>query len=136
MERRDFLLREIGKLTQLIKRLLGIVEDITAENFDIEFGKVDDDLNGFFGFTFEELTKMENSEFINHIKGIDETNLELLAILISKTVKKLHSTNNNSDLNSKELANKGIVLIDFIDEKSKTFSINRMSLKKELEQQT
>lgn len=136
MEKRDFLLREIEKLAQLIRRLLGIVEDITFENFDIEFGKVDDELADFFGFNIEELTQMENSELINQLKGIDEINIEFLTLLISKTINKLQSISNNSSIDSKELAKKGIVLIDFIDDKSKTFSINRMNLKKELQEKT
>jgi len=134
MEKRDFLLREIEKLAQALRKLLGIIEDVTSENIEIEFGKIDNGLVDSFGFTFEELTKIENSELINHIKDIDETNLELLTILVVETVKKLQSTNNNYSIDSKELAKKAIVVIDYIDDKSKTFSINRMNLKKELQQ--
>lgn len=134
MEKRDFLLREIEKLAKVIRKLLGIIEDLTSENFEIEFGKIDNELVDFFGFTLDELSKMENLELIDQLKEVDETNLELLSLFISGTVKKLQSTNNNSSIDSKELAKKAIVVIDFIDDKSKTFSINRMNLKKELQQ--
>jgi hypothetical protein len=77
---------------------------------------------------------MENTEFIDLIKDIDETNLELLTLLISEITKKTASATNNLNINSKELAKKGMVLIDFIDDKSKTFSIEIMNLKKELQQ--
>ena len=134
MEQKDFLIREIEKLTQVIKKLLGILEDITSENFEIEFGKIDNELCDSFGFSLEELANLENTEFIRRIKDIDENNLELLSILISEITKKIESTTNNSNLNSRELAKKGIVLIDFIDNKSKTFSIDRMNLKKNFQQ--
>lgn len=136
MGKHDFLLLEIEKLTQLLKKLLNAAEAIDSENFEIEFRKINNELVDLFGFSFEELSTMENSEIIDCIKNIDENNLELLAILILETTKKLHSTNNNCDINSVELAKKGIFLIDFIDDKSKTFSINRMNLRKKLLQQS
>lgn len=132
MEKRDFLLREIEKLTQLIRKLLGIIESISLENFEIKFSEINNKLVDFFGFSFENLSTLEDCEFIKLIKDIDETNLELLSILILETIKKLQSTTNNYNIKTEELAKKGIVLIDYIDDKSKTFSMNRINLKKEL----
>ncbi len=135
MEKRDFLLREIEKLTQLLKKLLSAVEAITTDNFEIEFRKVDEDLTTFLDLTFEELIEIKNSELIDHLKNINETNLELLAVLILETTKKLYSTSKTSNINAAKLAEKGIEILNFIDDKTKTFSIKRMNLKKELQKQ-
>lgn len=136
MEKRDFLLREIEKLTQLLKKLLDAVEAFTSDNVEIEFIKINEDLSDCFSFTFEELIEMKNSKLIDRLKNIDETNLELLATLILETTKKLHSINYNSNINTAKLAKKGIEILNFIDDKSKTFSIKRMNIKNELQKQT
>lgn len=136
MEKRDFLLREIEKLTQLLKKLLDAVEAFTSDNVEIEFIKINEDLSDCFSFTFEELIEMKNSKLIDRLKNIDETNLELLATLILETTKKLYSTNNNPNINTSKLAEKGIEILNFVDDKSKMFSIKRMNIKNELQKQT
>lgn len=136
MEKRDFLLREIEKLTQLLKELLGAVEACTSDNIEIEFRKINEGLSDCFSFTFEELIEMKNSKLIDRLKNIDETNLELLATLILETTKKLYSTNNNPNINTSKLAEKGIEILNFVDDKSKMFSIKRMNIKNELQKQT
>lgn len=136
MEKRDFLLREIEKLTQLLKKLLDAVEAFTSDNVEIEFIKINEDLSDCFSFTFEELIEMKNSKLIDRLKNIDETNLELLATLILETTKKLYSTNNNPNINTAKLAEKGIEILNFVDDKSKMFSIKRMNIKNELQKQT
>lgn len=46
---------------------------------------------------------------------------------------KLKSSSSETDSNVKELKRKAILLIDFLDRKSKTFSIARMNLRNALE---
>jgi len=56
-----------------------------------------------------------------------------LAELLNVFIKKSATLEVSEQYNGKELAKKGILLINILNKKSKTYSIKRMELKKELQ---
>lgn len=134
MERRDFLMREIEKLILAIRKLIGLVEELTSDNFEETIGQINHDLIELFGFNLNDISEMNEPEFISKINNIDEANLELFALLLSEISKKTNQFKKEETYNSKELAKKALLLLNEVDEKTKTFSFNRMELKKELQQ--
>ena len=133
MERRDFLMREIEKLIQAIKKLIGLVEELTSANFEESIEQINHDLMELFGFDLSDITEMTEQDFILKIKDVDEENSELLAVLLSEISKKINHFEKEDDYNSKKLAIKAHLLLNLVDEKTKTFSFKRMTLKNELQ---
>lgn len=133
MERKDFLLREIEKLTKLLKKLIGLIEDINPSTFEEGIEEINTELTNQFGFNLIEISKKSESKFLQKIEDIDEQNLEFLTELLSIISKKMISFKKENNGNAKELAKKAILLLDYIDKISKTFSFNRMAQKTELQ---
>ncbi len=132
MERRDYLMREIEKLIALIKKILGIVEGLDFDNFEESIQKIDNDLETQFGFNLAAIINMSKSEYLSEIKKIDELNTELFIDFLSNLSTKINHLQKNNLYKSEELAKKAIVTVDYLDEKTKTFSYKRMELKKKL----
>ena len=80
------------------------------------------------------ISNMSNAEFLPEVNELDELNLELFADLLSEISKKINYIKKNTTYNSKELGKKSILILDYIDEKTRTFSLKRMALKKEIQQ--
>ena len=104
----DFILREIQKITELITKLLGRVSNQNMV-------EVDRTLKSQFDFSISDIIKLNNIDLQIKIQNLHNDHIEKLAHLIYKMVL------NVDDLNKNELANKAILMIDLVDEKSKTF---------------
>ncbi len=135
MEERDYLMREIEKLTALIKKIMGLIEGLNFNNFEERIQQINNNLIGQIGLTLDTVSNMSSSEFLSEIKKIDNLNIELFANLLSELSKKIYHIEKETNINSQKLAKKAILTLDYIDENTKTFSIKRMTLKKELQQQ-
>ena len=53
MERRDYLMREIEKLIALIKKIVGLIEDMNSDNFEESIQQINDELMEQFGYNLE-----------------------------------------------------------------------------------
>jgi len=133
MERRDYLMREIEKLTAAIKRLIGLVEDMNSANFEESIQQINKELTNQFGFDLTDISTMTDADFLKTIETIDQQNLEFFTELLSEISKKVTFFKKEKDENTKELALKAILLLDYIDKTSKTFSLKRMTLKNDLQ---
>ena len=129
-QEKDFIQREIQRLTLLLNKLIGKALGLDIDGFDQGIQNIESDLKSEFDLSLREILEMENSELIAHIRELDEQHLEKIAELISILVKKPKTENRN------QLAKKGIVLLDFLDSHSKTFSLKRMELKNTLRDRT
>ena len=129
-QEKDFIQREIQRLTLLLNKLIGKALGLDIDGFDQGIQNIESDLKSEFDLSLREILEMENSELIAHIRELDEQHLEKIAELISILVKNPKTENRN------QLAKKGIVLLDFLDSHSKTFSLKRMELKNTLRDRT
>ncbi len=132
MEQRDYLLREIEKLNHLLLALTSKVSGLNSVNFEMGTKQINEDLIAQFGLTLNDFINVNETDFIERIKNIEKTNIELLVKLLSKIIEKINELKKEKEYSTCELASKGIMLIEFLDIETETFSIERMNLKMKL----
>ena len=86
-----------------------------------------------FDLTLLDITEMQNSELLKRITELHESHTEKLAELIYEIVIKEELPELSKNYDKKELAQKAILIVDFLNDKSKTFSMKRMKIKNALQ---
>ena len=127
-QEKDYILREIQRLTLLLTKLIGKALGLNPNEFEQETQNIESDLKTEFDLTLREISKMEDSVLLERIHKLNEEHLEKLAELICVLL------NNKQTEYENRLAQKGIVILNFLDSKSKTFSFKRIELKNTLQQ--
>ena len=104
---------------------------------EIEIGikETDDFIRKEWNLSFKEVISLNKIEFINRLNELPEVHLENLAELLSEIAKKINTTDLENLYNKKEISNKGLILMEIILEKTKTYSLKRLEIKKILKQQ-
>jgi len=133
MEQRDFLMKEIENLTQILSKLVSKVSGLKAVDFEVIIKEINNDLASNFDFTLENIISSDKSIILEKIENRDIVNIELLTNLLSGIIDKIKELKKESDYNIDELSKKAIILIEYIDAETKTFSMDRMDLKKKLQ---
>ena len=131
---KDFIKREIQKLLLLLNSLIGKISGINSNNAESEIGDINEALKNEFDLSLVRITKMENSELIEHISKLHESHAEKILKLIYEIILKTESVNFGKDFEKTEIIQKGIMIIDYINEKTKIFSIERMNMRNYLKQ--
>jgi len=114
--------------------LIGKISGLSSNNVKSRIEEINKALKTEFDLTLLKITEMENSKLSKYIAELHESHIEKLAELMHEIVVKIELP--NSDYNKKEIALKGVLLIDFLNENSKTFSIKRRNIKNKLQQHT
>ncbi len=125
----DFLKREIQKLTMVIAKLIGETISADINNFETVVSKSDEKLGGYFGLSLKEISKTKDSELMEKVKNIHEVHLEKLIELMFQTIQKSEEFNAQLNIEINELSKKLLLMIDFANEKSNSFSVERMNMK-------
>ncbi|WP_282148309.1 hypothetical protein [Algibacter lectus] len=131
---KDTLLREIQRLTLLLKTLISKVVDIEPNDIDVAVEETDTVLKSTFDLSLNAISIMPNDDFKSVIKDLNEEHVERLTELIFEVLKKAKQTDKTIGFNTIELIKKNILLINFLDENSDTFSMERMAMKNVLQQ--
>ncbi|WP_159019985.1 hypothetical protein [Algibacter sp. L3A6] len=131
---KDTLLREIQRLTLLLKTLISKVVDIEPNDIDVAVEETDTVLESTFDLSLNAISIMSNDDFKSVIKDLNEEHVERLTELIFEVLKKAKQTDKTTGFNTIELIKKNILLINFLDENSDTFSMERMAMKNVLQQ--
>jgi hypothetical protein len=126
---KDLIKREIQKLVLLLNSLIGKISGINSNNVGSEIENINEALKNEFDLSLVRIAKMENSELIKHISELHESHADKILELIYEIVLKTKSVNFGEDFEKTQIIQKGIIIIDFINEKSKIFSIKRMNMK-------
>lgn len=129
----DYILREVKKLTLFITNLISNLNTSNKDELDNGIRETDDFIRKKWGISLKEITSISPFDFTKKFKELEEIHLEKLAELLNVFIKKIATLDMNKQCNGKELAKKGILLINILNDKSKTYSIKRMELKKELQ---
>lgn len=127
-QEKDYIQREIQRLTLLLTKLIGKVLGLNTNDFEKETQNIESALKTEFDLTLKEIAQIEDSALVEKIKGLNEEHLEKLAELISVLV------NHKQVEYGSGLEEKGIVILNFLESNSKTFSFKRMELKNTLQQ--
>jgi len=125
MEQKDYILREIEKISMIIsatrQKFFGGNENLSftvEKQIDDAKGMLLDEAN-FDLDIFLSMDIVESNEYVSGIKGFNLYNIELLAECIAQI-----GLNENSD-DSKKYLEKALQLYEFCNVKGKTFSLER-----------
>jgi hypothetical protein len=129
----DYLLREVKKLILFITNLISNLNTSNKDALENVIRETDDSIRKKWGISLKEIASITGCDFINKFNELQEVPIEKLAELLNVFIKKSAELEVNEHYNRKELAKKGILLINILNDKSKTYSIKRMELKKELQ---
>ncbi len=122
MEQKDFILREIEKINVLLLYLIGkFVPSKSVEQQQQTEKLINDDLKETFSNDLNYILKLEEKDFdtkFSQTKGFNFENIELLGDLLY--------TIGNDELKTKpNYLHKALLIYEYIDKKSKTFSFER-----------
>lgn len=124
-QEKDYIKREIKKIIQFLKKAIELLlRENSSEKQIIE----SEEFASFFNFKITDLISLNNKDFIQNMKSMDSKILENLLLLFLELAKK------NILSNKKSIKEKALILIEIIDEKEKTYSLERMQLKQKLKQ--
>lgn len=127
---KDYLEREIERLSVL---LIGLIEKISgskSENTQDDLDEVSQALKGELDLSVSEISQIESSELLNHLSNLQESHIQQLVELLYQ----LYVKSEQLDMNKSKIAEKAILLIDYLNENLNIFSLERMDMKNELKQ--
>ena len=124
MEQKDFILREIEKISTLLRYLIGkLIPSNSVENSEETIELINRELVENSGFNINKILKSSLKDFDEIFiqkKGYSFENIELLADL-------LYTIGNDQASINIDYIRKALELYEYINEKSKTYSFERTS---------
>ncbi|OBQ54943.1 hypothetical protein JJL45_03380 [Tamlana sp. s12] len=130
---KDLIKREIQRLTLMLS---GLVEKISGLNPNSAKGDIDEVNNALksqFDLSLEDIAEMSASDVIKKISNLHESHIEKIVELIHEIILKIESSDVDLKFEKTKIAEKGIIIIDFLNENSNTFSMKRMHIKTALQ---
>ena len=122
MEQKDFILREIEKISIMLQYLIGkFIPSKTIQEQQTTEELINKELQEHYGNDLNFILNVNRSDFetvFSKNKGFTYKNIELLADL-------LYTLGNNQYLKDTIYITKALELYEYIDTKSKTFSFER-----------
>ena len=128
----DFIKREIQKLAFALMKLMDKTVSPDINNFEAVVFETSKKLEEYFGLSLKEISDVTNSELIQKVEGLHQEHLEKLIELLYHTIQKSKEFDIEMNFKNNELSNKLLLLIDLADDRSKSFSIERMNMKSQL----
>ncbi len=130
---RDFIKREIEKLVLVLTSLIDKMSRLKSGNTQNSIEEVNQTLKSAFDLTLEDFNEMESQDFLTKIRNLHESHIEKLIELLYTMVQSAELTEVNRNYNKAMLSEKAVLLIDFLHANSTTFSVERMTIKNELQ---
>jgi len=130
---KDLILREIQKLSLFLTSLIEKIGGLNSNNAISGIEEINVALKSEFDLTLRDLTQMENFELVKQVEKLYDSHTEKLAELMFEIVMKTELPDLSEDYDKMKIAQKAILLIDFLNEKSNTFSMKRMNIKNALQ---
>lgn len=131
---KDFLEREIEKLNLMILKLIILISKSNPNDFENDIKETDEFLKTNFDLTIGEISTMSNSNFIEKIRDLHESHTDKLVELLFEIIQKMDSIETEQGFNKHPLIEKSLLLIEYIDNNSTTFSVSRLNIKNTLQQ--
>ena len=126
MEQRDYILREIEKISVLIRALLGRMRDIVdPREFRAEREKVDRELEESAGISLDSLiagSEKDIKELLSARQDFNFDNIEQLALLLVEFARV------EGAAERARLLKKALYLLEWIDMEGRTFSMERQGI--------
>lgn len=120
---KDYLMREVARLTLLLQTLLSGLKEMEETKFEEEFTAMEADLKKEFGFSIAEMAAMDTKSLLQKMAKLPQVHLELWVALLAECIAKTPENIRH------KTAAKGLEMIGYLDLNSKTFSFERNSCK-------
>ncbi len=117
----------------VLNKLIDKTSSVDSNSFESVVFETNEKLEAYFGFSLNEISTMENSKLIEEVKRFHSEHFEKLIELIYQTIQKSEEFKKDFDFEIKKLSNKLLLMIDFANDKSNSFSVERMNMKRQLE---
>lgn len=131
MQQKDFILREIEKISTLLRYLIGkLIPSNSVGNYEETIELINRELVENSGFNINEILEFSIKDFDKVLiqnKGYSFENIELLADL-------LYTLGNDQSQPKNNYLKKTLQLYEYINEKSKTYSFERISKIEEIKE--
>ena len=132
-QKKDYLEREIQKLTLMFTSLISKVHGTEAEDLDETIQEINEALGEHFGFQLEELEEMDNQKLLMKLHSGDELTIDAFTKLLHQIIFTKDQITREDTLNIEKLADKALFLLNYMDKTSSTFSMERMKMKEYLQ---
>ena len=129
IEEKDFILREVQRLTLLLQQLISKISGLDSGDISIKIKETDEALKSEFDLSIKDISEIPKNDFLRIVKGMNDMHIEKLIELVFEVIKKIKSSNEYINLDEFKLIEKNLLLIDALDKNSKTFSMDRMNMK-------
>jgi hypothetical protein len=129
---KDFIKREVEKLNLLLTGLIDKTKVAKPNDVKKTIDEINEALKENFNLSLHEISSIENDEFLGRLSNYDEILLEKLAELLYEIIQNPDSATLSQDFEKNSISKKAIVLINYIDSISTTFSLKRMQIKNRL----
>lgn len=126
---KDFLEREIEKLSLLLNSLLNKLSDIKPEEQDKSLEEINTALKKEFGLSIEDFHALGQTDLTIKLKSIHHTNLDKMAELYYLMIQNSEESELKELLSHPKTIDNVIFLISYAAKQSSTFSYERMNLK-------
>ncbi len=130
---KDFIKRDFEKLSLFLTGLIDATKATEPNEGQKTIDEVNDALKEVFNLNLQEISTINDHEFITKLSTYDEVHLEKLATLLYEIIQNPDFTMLSQDFDKNILNKKAIVLLNYIDSTSTTFSLRRMQFKNTLE---
>jgi hypothetical protein len=130
---KDFIEREIQKLTLMMINLINQISGANLNDFEIGIKATNEALKSQFDLTIGEILNMQNSTLIKKISDLQKVHIEKLVEILYEVIKKNNLIETEKIYNRNKLTEKTLLLIEHIAENSNTFSLKRLNLKNVLQ---
>lgn len=131
-QEKDYIKREIQKLTMALMKLIDKTVSADINNFESVVFETNEQIKEYFGLSLNEIAAADNSKLMDRVESFHEVDIEKLIELLFQTIQKSEELEVELNFEIEELSNKLLLMIDFANEKSKSFSVERMNMKTHL----
>ncbi|MBI6119312.1 hypothetical protein [Salegentibacter maritimus] len=126
---KDFLEREIQKLSLLLNSLLNELSGIKPEEQDKTLEEINTALKAEFRISIKDISNLDQAELITKLKKIHHTNLDKMVELYYLMIQNSEESRFQKLLSKPKTIDNIIFLLDYAEKQSSIFSYERMNLK-------
>ncbi len=122
-EEKDYLQREIERITLFLKTLLRRVAGFTDENFSPEYDQLEKELQAQIDFSLHDLSDMDTPDLERKMMSLPLVHVEKLAEVAFELLKKQRVT-----VNPRNFARNILYMLEHVNRESSVFSLQRQHL--------
>ena len=126
-EEKDYLQREIERITLFLKTLLRRVAGFTDDNFTPEYDQLEKELQAQIDFSIQDLSYIDTVDLYRKIKSLPLEHVEKLAEIAFQLLEKRLITSN-----PRNFARNVLYMLEYVNKESSVYSLQRQYMLEEV----